>query len=217
MNELRHPFPGSREIEKNYSQADQDLFVLSAMRGKKNGTFLEIGAFDPIDISNTYLLESQFGWSGLSIDIDPAITEPFARQRKCHFLLADALKLDYEAVLQQSFPDKRIDYLSLDIDPCPQTLACLRLLLPVSYRFSVITFEHDAYGGNTSPREESRVLLADCGYVRVCGNITSNDWPFEDWYLDGQFFSKSDIASFLRSDDSPLDSAEYVFLGVIEA
>ena len=53
---------------KNYSQANQDLFVLYFTNyfGKK-GFFAEIGAGDGVNISNTYLLE-KIGWTGILVD-----------------------------------------------------------------------------------------------------------------------------------------------------
>jgi len=35
---------------------------------KRNGYFLDIGAHDGIHISNTYLLERRYGWSGICIE-----------------------------------------------------------------------------------------------------------------------------------------------------
>ena len=47
------------------SQLRQDLFVLSELNFKRNGFFVEFGATDGIHMSNTYLLEKQFGWNGI--------------------------------------------------------------------------------------------------------------------------------------------------------
>ena len=47
------------------SQLYQDLFVLFIFQEKKNGTFLEYGATDGVSLSNTFLLENQFNWTGL--------------------------------------------------------------------------------------------------------------------------------------------------------
>ena len=54
--------------DKSYSQAKQDLFVLyfTNYLGKK-GFFVEIGAGDGVNISNTYLLE-KIGWTGILVD-----------------------------------------------------------------------------------------------------------------------------------------------------
>lgn len=125
-------------------------------------------------------------------------------------MAANALTLNYTEVLIANGFNTRIDYLSLDIDPAQQTLDCLRMLLDAPYRFSVITFEHDAYSGDESQRIESRRLLDKSGYIMVCGNISNNGYPFEDWYLDSTSVNQDLIANFTRAEDSPIDSAKYI-------
>jgi FkbM family methyltransferase len=52
-------------IMRSKSQNYQDLFVLSELDMKKKGYFVEFGATNGIDLSNTYLLENDFGWKGI--------------------------------------------------------------------------------------------------------------------------------------------------------
>jgi FkbM family methyltransferase len=47
------------------SQLRQDLFVLSELEFKKNGYFVDFGATNGCDISNSYLLETKFNWKGI--------------------------------------------------------------------------------------------------------------------------------------------------------
>jgi FkbM family methyltransferase len=54
-----------RYLEKSKAQGRQDLFVLQQLDFKSNGYFVEFGATNGLDISNTYLLESEFGWKGI--------------------------------------------------------------------------------------------------------------------------------------------------------
>ena len=52
-------------LKKSKSQLRQDIFVLSELNYKRNGYFIEFGATNGIDLSNTYLLETEYGWSGI--------------------------------------------------------------------------------------------------------------------------------------------------------
>lgn len=52
-------------FKNSKSQLNQDIFVLKSLNFKKNGFFVEIGAADGINLSNTYLLEKQFNWNGI--------------------------------------------------------------------------------------------------------------------------------------------------------
>jgi FkbM family methyltransferase len=51
--------------DKSKSQLKQDLFVLSEVNFKKNGFFVEFGATNGIDFSNSYILEKEFNWNGI--------------------------------------------------------------------------------------------------------------------------------------------------------
>lgn len=49
----------------SHSQLRQDLFVISHFDYKENGYFVEFGATNGLDLSNTYLLEHKFSWTGI--------------------------------------------------------------------------------------------------------------------------------------------------------
>ena len=52
-------------LQKSKSQFRQDLYVLSQLDFKPNGYFVEFGATNGVDLSNTYLMEKEFGWTGI--------------------------------------------------------------------------------------------------------------------------------------------------------
>jgi len=49
----------------SYAQLSQDYAVLQYYYYKRNGFFVDIGAYDGTYLSNTYLLESRWGWTGI--------------------------------------------------------------------------------------------------------------------------------------------------------
>lgn len=67
---LEHSQPAStdllyRIIENSKSQLGQDLFALQNSDFLSGGYFVEFGATNGIKLSNTYILEKLFGWSGI--------------------------------------------------------------------------------------------------------------------------------------------------------
>ena len=68
-------------IEKSKSQLNQEIFVLHTLNYKENGFFVEFGATDGIELSNTYLLESQFGWKGILSEPGKIWQENLVRNR----------------------------------------------------------------------------------------------------------------------------------------
>jgi FkbM family methyltransferase len=57
--------PLTRYVCKSKADMGQDLFVLAETGIKRGGYFVEFGAADGIHGSNTWLLESEFGWTGI--------------------------------------------------------------------------------------------------------------------------------------------------------
>ena len=55
------------EIRSN-SQNNQDLWVIQLFSGKRDGYFFEIGGGDGLWISNTLVLERDFGWTGILVE-----------------------------------------------------------------------------------------------------------------------------------------------------
>jgi hypothetical protein len=218
-HKLKYPFPGFNLISRSHAQSLQDIFVLSVMGGGK-GSFLEIGAYDPVFMSNTFLLEKTFGWKGTSIEIEDVKNKFIQSGRKGDLIIGNALKIDYCSLLNGV---DRVDYLSLDIDPNTKTLECLIEILKCKTRFSIITYEHDYYNRELATarecelaRSESRRILSEAGYILVAGNIAINDvrQPFEDWWIDGRHFGEKTVSKFFRVDDKPITAKNYLFVEI---
>jgi FkbM family methyltransferase len=65
------------------SQLGQDLWVLEQLGWKKDGYFVEFGATDGVLLSNTWLLEKYFGWSGICAEPNPKLFEQLQLNRSC--------------------------------------------------------------------------------------------------------------------------------------
>jgi tetratricopeptide (TPR) repeat protein len=206
---LRYKFPGAENIEKNYSQTYQDMFTLSMLDGKRNGTYFEIGAADPFHGSNTALLE-EFGWTGTSLEILPYEVEKFKAARKNEIVLCDATKYDYSVL------KGHIDYLQVDCEPPSTTFLILTMLPWDQCTFGVITYEHDHYTDvSGSYRKKSRNFLLSRGYVLVASNIAPNETScYEDWYVHPKYVKEEIIKIMLAADDS-IKNAEKYMLGKI--
>ena len=71
-------------LNKSKSQNWQDIFCITEHNFKANGYFVEFGATNGVDISNTYLLEKEYGWTGLLAEPAKIWHESLRRNRKCN-------------------------------------------------------------------------------------------------------------------------------------
>jgi FkbM family methyltransferase len=67
---------------KSHAQLRQDLWVLHETRHKRSGYFVEFGATDGVHLSNTCLLEREFGWRGILAEPNPAWHAALRQNRK---------------------------------------------------------------------------------------------------------------------------------------
>lgn len=180
-----------------YSQAGQDLFVLKVLGGKLNGTYVDIGCSQPREINNTLRLEES-GWYGINLDIR-AFEKHWAEHRKSTFIPCDATKCNYEELFNQYFKSKDIDYLSIDIDGLSTEI--LKKIPFDSYKFNVITIEHDAYSNGNIYRDEQRQILTHNGYKLLIADVMLQGNSFEDWWVSEDIFYKYNKLSNIESSE----------------
>jgi len=166
----------------------QDFFVAAVTDKKYHGTYLEIGANDPKQFSNTYLLETQLGWRGVGVEKDKTFADLHLDQRTNACVCDDATTIDYDALLTKHNLGPHIDYLQLDIDPTDMTYRALTMIDFDKYSFSVITYEHDYYVNteyNDQWRQKSRAWLRQHGYTMVVEDVIppNQTLSHEDWWI----------------------------------
>jgi hypothetical protein len=172
-------------------RSEQEDFVIDILGKKTNGYYVELGAFHSTDGSNTYNLETEYDWKGVSFEIKPEWHKEITANRKNECVLGDATKFNYIKYFEENNFPKQIDYLQVDIDggydyagravgnPDLSLLGLIALPLN-TYRFSVITFEHDANieYKNIAMRDAQREILDALGYSLV------RRLHHEDWWVD---------------------------------
>lgn len=215
IDKLKYKYKNIETVDRNFSQVYQDMFILTCLDGKKNGTYLEIGSAEPFKNSNTALLETQFGWTGVGIEYNIDFANSHKQQRKNPVLCTDALIVDYNKLLNKYFPNQNtIDYLQLDIEPPRNTYEALLSIPFDKYKFAVITYEHDYYVDITrSYRNKSRDYLESLGYELIVPNISPDqNSPFEDWWVHPELVPKSTIRILRCIDKTSINPVESYFL-----
>jgi FkbM family methyltransferase len=114
---------------RSTAQLHQDLWVLAETKRRLGGFFVEIGAFDGIEHSNTYLLEKEFGWTGILVEPNPAY-HSVLRERRSAALSTSAVysttgKVDFmhvgaaavlSGIAKHAFSDRHAQLRSRDSD-----------------------------------------------------------------------------------------------------
>ena len=71
--------------KKTYSMDGEDLFIDNFFKNKR-GLYVDVGAYHPLELSNTYLLYKR-KWEGINIDINSLSIEYFNFLRSSCFFL----------------------------------------------------------------------------------------------------------------------------------
>jgi len=194
----RHSNPYDFE---SHSHALQDAFALDCKRSFLPGRWLEIGANDPLKGGNNTALLELYGWTGISLELDPQFKPAWQRSWRNDAVLqiADATTFDYASI-----DDKHFDYIQLDVEPPSVTFKCLQRIIESGITAECLTFEHDLYANpsNAEYKEKAYNLLTKHGYRRAIEGVLRIDMPqvnFEDWYVrEDHPFPTQDFAGWAR-------------------
>lgn len=172
-----------------YSEAGQDIFALNLIG--KNGTYLEVGGFKPKLDSNTYILETQNNWRGITIEFKKELQSLWSscKERKNRIYFEDALKFDYKTALEENNLPLHLNYLSCDIDPRDKTFEALKKTLKEGLSFDFISFEHDDYTSDVSYHKLVSEYLIPKGYKIAVNNIypkNKKNKIFETWFVNSK-------------------------------
>lgn len=102
-----------------HSQSGQDKYLdTEVFKGLRRGVFVEVGAWDGLDLSNTAFFEEERGWTGLAIEPLPERYAALTANRKCTTLKCAISDTEGEAeFLALSGPTGMLSGLTATYDP----------------------------------------------------------------------------------------------------
>ena len=110
------------------SQMYQDVFASFIIGNKFDKTFLEFGATDGIEFSNSYMLENRLGWKGVLSEPSPQWHESLRRNRKNTKIITQCIWSKSKETLDFFMSDAGVystlnDFVDIDKNSMPENTA----------------------------------------------------------------------------------------------
>lgn len=94
------------EMPNYYSQFQEDKFIYENLKLPRNGTFIDVGAWDGVESSNTKFFEDELGWDGICIEpVRSAWEKCLANRKKTTTCINVAAGERFELVDFHAHPD----------------------------------------------------------------------------------------------------------------
>ena len=175
-----------RKKDNKFSQSGQDQFAYNI--SGSNGTYLEIGAHDPVINSNTFNLEVKCNWNGISVEYDKSFQMSWGdnKLRKNNVVWDDAFNINYSSLIKQRELPNRLNYLSCDIEPAENTFNILKKVISSELNFDFISFEHDKYSIGNKYEDLSIEYLKNYNYKVAVKDVYSRNKRYkiyETWFV----------------------------------
>lgn len=199
----------------SYSQAGQDLWALRCTNWATNGYYVDLGAHDGLQHSNSALLDLEYGWQGLCVEANVLVAQVCAYNRP-NATVVNAAVAGYEGVvrfhdqwitsdgsgvevrcaplktiLDENNARKTIDYMSIDIEGMEYDM--LAAFDFDAYRVHLMTVEHNLYADGPAEKDRIFDLLSSKGFIRcvedaICLDPVYYGSKYEDWYYNASFY-----------------------------
>ena len=101
-------------LDKSRGQIYQDLFALMYNNFKTNGYFVEVGGCEGFKISNTYLLEKTFNWSGIIVEPAKYWHADLIKNRSCNIDLGCVWSESNQKVMFNETDEADIEFSTID-------------------------------------------------------------------------------------------------------
>jgi FkbM family methyltransferase len=108
-----------RGTHKKRSQLGQDIFAIAMNGFARGGFFMEVGAHHSSQLSNSWLLEKEFGWSGILVEPNPVAHADLAAERSAKLVGKAAWHVSGRRLTFNAVADTALSTLK-DIAPADQ-------------------------------------------------------------------------------------------------
>jgi FkbM family methyltransferase len=197
-----------------HSQAGQDRWVIETLTAQPArlipgsaaymGYFIDVGAYDGIEHSNTYALERDFGWTGICIEPDrsafdqlcanrTAIPSAIAASDSTAMITIQPSGERHEGntltwLLERVDAPPVIDYLSIDTEG--HELRVLDGMNFARWQVKLITIEHNLYRDGPALKQGIYDHLLAAGFRLAVEDVVAPGYgPYEDWYVNERVLS----------------------------
>lgn len=92
-----------------YSEFGEDFIAAVLLSFKKNGFFVDVGAFRPKELSVTYYFYKKLNWSGLIIEPNPRAVKEFEEQRPRDKMINKGVALESGELTYYEFTDPTLN------------------------------------------------------------------------------------------------------------
>ena len=115
-----------------YSHGNEELVARDFFKDRREGFYLDVGCWHPIQDNNTYYLEEHLGWRGIGVDALPEMERKWKRQRpKSTF--ANYIVTDHAGTREPFFRVKFTDISAVQkpkLDPGGKPVESEEILVP---------------------------------------------------------------------------------------
>lgn len=199
---------------KSYAQAAQDVWALRCNHFATGGFYVDLGAYDGLESSNTAAMDFEYGWSGICVEANKQYYDRLVNNRpnsvNVHAAVCDHEGVLYfdaqwptqdtsgtptrcttlQAILDENGARRTIDYMSVDIEGFEY--AALSTFDFSAYRVHLLTVEHNLYCDGPFNKDRMFELLTSRGFTRVvedapCLGAGYEGLPFEDWFCHNDY------------------------------
>lgn len=139
-----------------YSQFEQDKYI-DEILNKDNGIFVDIGAYDGVELSNSCFFERERNWTGICVEPQPDVFTNLVKNRKCRCeqLCVSSIKEDVEFVKVHGY----------------STMLSGIKQLHTEHLAARIDGELRIYGGS-----KETIKVKTIGFMELIGDITHIDY-----------------------------------------